>query len=648
MKHLFVELVCPGRFSLAFHPIVLFADLSSLPSQPAQRRAAFTTPASLQCVCLFAPATSPCVLAFSSILIHPISKMGDAVLDSPLVECPDTQRHTLSASSAGAEADSCYCKVLVTNHLAGIIIGQAGNEIRTLKNTTGAKIVSFLPLPASPASLPFLLPFSALEASVLSPHGMYFPGTTERIAAIEGPEQSVFQVLDWILDKMVDQRQLIDLPHDHHQQQLQLQLQQQQQQQEEEQQQSVGGIKAAVSSGLLSPSGFPPRATCFRICVPRAVVGCLIGKNGGYIQSLRVATGAAINVSPLFVTAEEACAERVVSVESRRRQSLKTAAFTLVRKINTHPERASCRHVCYFRKHSFEASLPDVPSAVAQAPAQEFRFIRQQQQLQLQQQLQQQHQQQQQLQEIEALRKRTVSLVMGAAGGSSLPPSLVDLREAAASDQQQQQQQQQQQRAFSGLSSSASKLPLGGSVGENQFAAFKRFCELRSAGKGSRSCSGSTARPSSRELSLTLSPSLSVHPEGGATASLTPASQADAVAAAAVAAVAAAAAVNGSSGIKPANNPWDICPSSACSTAVGSTDRLPVLTEEAAARQQSQPGGSLQQQQQQQLMQQQQRMQQHQQQALQQQQQPHYPSIVLLAIIALLLAALLRLLMQNN
>ena len=68
--------------------------------------------------------------------------MGDANPDSPLMECPDTQRHALAAASSSVDGDCCYCKVLVTNHLAGIIIGQAGHEIRTLKNTTGAKIVS--------------------------------------------------------------------------------------------------------------------------------------------------------------------------------------------------------------------------------------------------------------------------------------------------------------------------------------------------------------------------------------------------------------------------------------------------------------------------------------------------------------------------
>ncbi|KAL8447943.1 hypothetical protein Emag_004141 [Eimeria magna] len=495
--------------------------------------------------------------------------MGDAVLDSPLVECPDTQRHSLSAPTAGIDAESCYCKVLV-----------------------------------------------------LSPHGMYFPGTTERIAAIEGPEQAVFQVLDWILDKMVDQRQLLDLPLDQHHQ-LQQQLQQQQQQEEEEQQHG----SSSSTGGLISPAGsFPPRATCFRICVPRAVVGCLIGKNGGYIQSLRVATGAAINVSPLFVTAEEACAERVVSVESRRRQSLKTAAFTLVRKINSHPERASCRHVCYFRKHSFESGLPSLNASMQQPAAADFRLIRQQQQ--------------QQQQEIDALRRRTVSLVMGASSSTSLPPTLVEVRREASDQQQRQQQQQQQQQRLSSISARHST---GSSAGDNQFAAFKRFCESRGVDKCSRSSSSSAGGPPSQSLSFAASPAPSAS-KLEPLAALSPADQPDTVAAAAAAAVAATmvkgSSSNSSSKLGLNNTLWD-CPSTVCSTAVGSTDRLPLLSDENLRLSQRNTA----QQRQQQLQQQ---MQQQQQQQQQMQQQTQYPSIILLAIIAFLLAALLRLLMQSN
>ncbi|KAL8438063.1 hypothetical protein ACSSS7_000522 [Eimeria intestinalis] len=423
---------------------------------------------------------------------------------------------------------------------------------------------------------------------------------------------------------MVDQRQLLELPLEQHQQ-LQQQLQQQQESDDDHHQNGSSG-------GLISPVGsaFPPRATCFRLCVPRAVVGCLIGKNGGYIQSLRVATGAAINVSPLFVTAEEACAERVVSVESRRRQSLKTAAFTLVRKINTHPERASCRHVCYFRKHNFESGLPNLGNAMQQPAAADFRLIRQQQQ--------------QQQQEIDALRRRTVSLVMGASSSTALPPTLVEVRREATDQQQQQHQQQQQQQRLGSVSTRHSTG--SSSAGDNQFAAFKRFCESRGACKSSRS-SSSVEGPPSQGLSYPATPAPSASKREPLTVSaLSTGGQPETVAAAAAAAVAATM-VNGTSSSSSSsssklghpNNLWD-CPSTVCSTAVGSTDRLPLVTDESRRLSQR----NTQQQQQQQMQQ----MQQQQQQTQQLHQQMHYPSIILLAIIAFLLAALLRLLMQNN
>lgn len=244
-----------------------------------------------------------------------MSYTTNCIAGSPLPEATTAQL-CISPSHASTDEDyNYYCKILVSNQLAGIIIGSAGHEIRSLKSNTGAKIV-------------------------LSPHGMYFPGTTERIAALEGSEQAVLQVLDWILDKVADHKLMMRL-------------------QQEEEAAAAGEELDEASQSPDKPSLWTSRLTCVRICVPRAVVGSVIGKNGGYIQSLRVATGASINISPLFVTADEACAERIVSVESRKKHSLRTAAFTLIRKINSHPDKASCKHVCYYRKLSFDSPLAE-------------------------------------------------------------------------------------------------------------------------------------------------------------------------------------------------------------------------------------------------------------------------------------------------
>ncbi|CBZ51517.1 putative KH domain-containing protein [Neospora caninum Liverpool] len=225
------------------------------------------------------------------------------------------QQSMADARLAQAPSAPCYVKMLISNQLAGMIIGNTGQEIKHLKQITGAKIV-------------------------LSPHGMYFPGTTERLVAAEGTERAVFQVVDWIIDRMDELAQLAP----------------------PSQPSSAEDLLRPTTSSLSSGSaGLQPRALACKICVPRAVIGSLIGRKGGYIQSVRLATEANINISPLFVTADEACAERVVTVESTRKQSLRTAVFTLARKINTHPEKATCKHVCYYRKLNFES-----PPAVAE------------------------------------------------------------------------------------------------------------------------------------------------------------------------------------------------------------------------------------------------------------------------------------------
>ncbi|CDJ35347.1 KH domain-containing protein, putative [Eimeria mitis] len=481
----------------------------------------------------------------------------------------------LGASTAAAAADTCYCKLLVSNHLAGIIIGQAGNEIRTLKSLTGAKIV-------------------------LSPHGMYFPGTSERVAALEGPETSVLHVLDWLLDKLAVASEEVASAIPPQQQQEQEKNHQQEEQQQPQQQQ--------------------PAAVSLRLCVPRAVVGSLIGRSGGYIQSLRIATGASINISPLFVRAEEACAERIISIESRKAQSLRAAAFTLLKKINTHPDKASCRHVCYYRKHSFDSPLADAVAAAttssaaggagaaAAAPNAEFRLrqLQQNKHREQQQQVLQQHLQQQR--EREMMRRRAISLVMG----NSNAANLLDMHTSSSSSS----------------SSSSSNSNIAAPAEDGFAVAFKRFCEARATAKAasknappaaaSAAAAGEvpmkTAPSLTRSMREVIEQSRSTCKGAAAAAATVAAVAAPAEAAAAPVGTEAAAAATAGKG---PDAPWDLA---TCSTAAGSTDKLPTVSEDSSSTAEAE--------------------------ALRQQQQQQ-PSLTLLVLVAVFLAALLHIVSRN-
>eukprot|EP01054_Gregarina_sp_Poly1_P004031 Gregarina_sp_Poly_1__4030@NODE_221_length_11248_cov_177_758072_g195_i0_p8_GENE_NODE_221_length_11248_cov_177_758072_g195_i0NODE_221_length_11248_cov_177_758072_g195_i0_p8_ORF_typecomplete_len182_score16_38KH_1/PF00013_29/9_9e10KH_5/PF13184_6/0_011KH_2/PF07650_17/0_047_NODE_221_length_11248_cov_177_758072_g195_i053685913 len=84
-----------------------------------------------------------------------------------------------------------------------------------------------------------------------------------------------------------------------------------------------------------------------KIAVPRKVIGTIIGRGGSHIQELRHNTMAHIHISPLFVSSEAACGERVISIVSRDQSSLFRASQTVISKINDHPDRAACRRIVY-------------------------------------------------------------------------------------------------------------------------------------------------------------------------------------------------------------------------------------------------------------------------------------------------------------
>lgn len=74
--------------------------------------------------------------------------------------------------------DEFFIKLLVSNTVAGSIIGRQGAAITTLMRTTGARVT-------------------------LSPTSAYFPGTVDRVMAISGSRAAVLGVLDVTIDRIV-------------------------------------------------------------------------------------------------------------------------------------------------------------------------------------------------------------------------------------------------------------------------------------------------------------------------------------------------------------------------------------------------------------------------------------------------------------
>ncbi|CEM30736.1 unnamed protein product [Vitrella brassicaformis CCMP3155] len=173
------------------------------------------------------------------------------------------------------DAPYWYLKMLVTNTVAGSIIGRSGRTIMELQRETGAKIV-------------------------LSPHGCYFPGTNERVAAISGQREMVQQAMYWVVDRVCRGADMLKLA----------------------------------------------RVSC-KFVVPRMVVGFLIGPNGAHVKSIREDTGATVTISPLFVSPEESCSERVVCVAANDPERLMRAVKMIAHQINQHPDAGACRVITY-------------------------------------------------------------------------------------------------------------------------------------------------------------------------------------------------------------------------------------------------------------------------------------------------------------
>ncbi|TRY50268.1 KH domain type 1 containing protein [Cryptosporidium tyzzeri] len=138
----------------------------------------------------------------------------------------------------------------------------------------------------------------------------YFPGTNYRVATLEGNEKNVnetMEVLDFLLKNNKDDGQ--------------------------------EGLKNYEYN--------------IRLAVPRSVIGSIIGIKGEFISHVRTATSAHINISPIFVTSEKACNERIITISGSNSNQVIYAFIILTKKVNSSPEGRSCKSVIYRRADFF-------------------------------------------------------------------------------------------------------------------------------------------------------------------------------------------------------------------------------------------------------------------------------------------------------
>lgn len=155
----------------------------------------------------------------------------------------------------------------------------------------------------------------------------YFPGTNYRVATLEGSEKNVnetMEVLNFLLKSNDDERH-------------------------EE------GSRICYDYNV-------------RIAVPRSVIGSIIGIRGEFITHVRTVTNAHINISPIFVTSDKACNERIITISGNNSNNVVHAFIILTKKVNSSPEGRSCKTIIYRRADIFKRRDQRVEKEKAEPP----------------------------------------------------------------------------------------------------------------------------------------------------------------------------------------------------------------------------------------------------------------------------------------
>jgi RNA-binding protein Nova len=213
----------------------------------------------------------------------------------------------LAAKREAFNSGPCWAKLLVSDKVAGSVIGKGGTVISDLEKATTTIIK-------------------------LSPGRTYFPGTQERLIVISGELSHVQEAVKLIADKV-----------------------------------SVITV-ADTSNDAAIAHGGPPmdQDVTMKLVVPNSAVSCIIGRGGEVVRDINKTTGALIRASERFA----AIHERIVQISGSPSEVV-SAANEVVKRIQADRNLKEHLNVVYSVNADVGglASPPSSPSPHVGAPA---------------------------------------------------------------------------------------------------------------------------------------------------------------------------------------------------------------------------------------------------------------------------------------
>jgi len=244
---------------------------------------------------------------------HDCANEAAGDLDSNLSNSPVENSDTPISWTSGTPSSSATVtiKFLVTNNMAGSIIGRSGQTISDLQEQSAARIK-------------------------LSQSGDCYPGTSDRVCLVQGKFDEVTKAIHLIMEKLYDLQQ----------QQVEMQAGRYAQQ-EDHHPDEEGDDDENYDSGDDEGSDESETSTkvlfSIRVLLPAASCGMLIGKAGSNIKSMRdLSSVTTIRLSPRQ-RESSLSGERVLTIAAHDLQSCLDCTHLVLNGIAAHPD--ICRYV---------------------------------------------------------------------------------------------------------------------------------------------------------------------------------------------------------------------------------------------------------------------------------------------------------------